>query len=70
MGAPSSWFLIAALNNKFKLAPLKTISVLCLKTKRKRTEICFIVFISLYLVGIENGIGNPGNKYENGNHWI
>jgi hypothetical protein len=33
-------------------------------------ETCFIVFVSLYLVGIENGIGNPGNEYENGNHRI
>jgi hypothetical protein len=41
-----------------------------LKTKRKRTETCFIVFVSLYLIGIENGIGIPGNEYENGNHRI
>jgi hypothetical protein len=32
--------------------------------KRKRTETCFIIFVSLYLIEIENGIGNPGNEYE------
>jgi hypothetical protein len=33
-------------------------------------ETCFIVFVSLYPIGIENGIGNPGKEYENGNHRI
>jgi hypothetical protein len=41
-----------------------------LKMKRKQTETCFIVFVFLYLVGIKNGIRNPGNEYENGNHRI
>jgi hypothetical protein len=39
-----------------------------LKTERKRTEICLIVFVSPYLNGIENEIGNPGNEYGNENH--
>jgi hypothetical protein len=39
-----------------------------LKTERKRTEICLIVFVFTYLDGIENEIGNPGNEYGNENH--
>jgi hypothetical protein len=31
---------------------------------------CFIVFVFFYLFGIENGIENSGNEYENGNHRI
>jgi hypothetical protein len=49
---------------------IATTQRLGLKIKRKRTETCFTVFVSLYLVGIENGIENPGNEYENENHRI
>jgi hypothetical protein len=38
--------------------------------KGKWMETCFIVFVSLYFVGIENGIENPENDYKKGNHQI